>query len=82
MGAGDRDQPLLGAELGQQRAAVDRLDPALAGQRQLRVVGADRGRDDDLGALGQVGGVVADDRLEAGRAQALHIRGVGCGRCR
>ena len=37
VGAGDRDQPLLGAELGQQGAAVDRLDPALAGQRQLRV---------------------------------------------
>ena len=77
MGAGDRDQPLLGAELGEQLTAVDRLDPALAGERQLRVVLGDRGRDDDLGPLGQVGGVVADDRLQPRLAQALHIRGVG-----
>jgi len=53
------------------------IGPALAGQGQLRVVGADRGRDDDLGPLGQVGGVVAERRLDPGRAQALHIRGVG-----
>ncbi len=76
MGAGDGDQALLGAELGQQGAAVDRLDAALAGQRQLRVVLADRGRDDHLGALGQVRRVVADDRIEPRRTQPLHIRGV------
>ena len=76
VGAGDRDQPLLGAELGEQFAAVDDLLAALAGQRQLRVAVADRGRDDDLGALGQVGGVVADRRLDPRPAQPLHIRGL------
>ena len=52
-------------------------DAALARERQLRVLLADRGGDDHLGPLGQVGGVVADDGLEPGaRAQPLHIRGV------
>ncbi len=77
MGAGDGDQPLLGAELGEEGAAVDRLDPPLASQRQLRVVLTDRGRDHHLGALGQVRRVVADDRPNPGRPQPLHIRGVG-----
>ena len=65
MRAGDGDQALLGAELGQQGAAVDRLDAALAGKGKLGVAGADRGRDDDLGPLGQVGGVMADDGMAA-----------------
>jgi len=73
VGAGNRDQPLLGAELGQQPAAMDRLDAALAGAGELRVVLADRGRDHHLGTLGKVGGVVAHRRIQAGLAQPLHI---------
>jgi hypothetical protein len=54
MGAGDRDQPLLRTELGQQLAAVEDALAALAGEGQLRVVLGHRGRDDDLGVLRQL----------------------------
>ena len=46
VGSGDRQQPLLAAELGQQLTAVADRQAALAGQGQLGVVLADRGRDD------------------------------------
>ena len=47
---------------------------SLAAARALRVLGRDRGRVDDLGAVRHVGGVVAHDRLDPGLAQT---RGVG-----
>ena len=47
--AGDRDQPPLGAQLGEQLAAVEHPLAALAGARELGVVLGDRGRDHHLG---------------------------------
>ena len=45
----------------------------LARARELGVVGADRGRDDDLGVRRDEIRVVADDGLESGRAKAIQI---------
>ncbi len=75
--AGDRDQPPQRAELGEQLPAVDDPLAALARPRQLRVVVSDRGRDDDLGALRHLLGVMTDPRLEARRPQALQVAAVG-----
>ena len=82
VGAGDAISRLLGAELGEQLAAVDDPLAALAGARELGVVLADRGRDDHLGVGRDGVGVVADARLEAGRPQALQVGARRRGRCR
>ena len=58
-----------GAQLGQELAAVEDPLAALAGAGQLRVVLADRGRDDHLGVPGDRVGVVAHPGLQPGRAQ-------------
>ena len=50
VGAGDGDQPLAGAELGEQLAPVDHPLAALARPGELGVVVADRARDDHVGA--------------------------------
>ena len=60
VGAGDGDQALERAQLGEQLAAMEHPLPALAGPRQLGVVLGDRGRDDDVGVLRHGIGVVAD----------------------
>ena len=73
MGAGDRQQALFGAQLGEQLAAMDHRLAALAGARELGVVLADRGRDHDLGVRRDGAGVVAHPRLKAGRPEALQV---------
>ena len=68
--ARDGDRRAQARELAEQVGAVQ----LARGGGALGVLGRDRGRVDDLGALGHVGGVVALDGLDPGRAQA---RGVG-----
>ena len=75
--ARDRDQPAQRAELGEQLTAVDHPLAALAGERKLGVVLGDRGRHDDLGIRRDVGGVVADPRLEARLPQPAQIGALG-----
>ena len=73
VGAGDRQQALLGAQLGEQLAPMDHRLAALAGPRELGVVLADGGRDHHLGVRRDGVGVVAHTRLQAGRPQALEV---------
>jgi hypothetical protein len=71
MGSGDRDQPLLSANLGEKLSSVHDLLTALLGAGQLRVVLSDRAGDDHRCALWYLGGVVADPRLETGASEPL-----------
>ena len=73
VGAGDRQQALLGAQLGEQLAPMDHRLAALAGARELGVVLPDRGRDHHLGVRRDGVGVVAHARLEARRSEALEV---------
>jgi hypothetical protein len=75
VGAGDREQTPLGAELGEELASVHDALPALPRPDELGVVVGDRGRDHYLGAGRDEGGVVADRRFDPGRLQALGVRG-------
>ena len=77
MGARDRQQPALRAELGQQLAAVDHASDRAPGPDQLRVVVRNRGRDDHLRVGGHVLGVVAELRVDPGRAEPLQVGGLG-----
>ena len=74
---GDGDQPLQRAELRQQLTSMKHALAALARPRQLRIVLADRGRDDDLGPPRHRVGVVADPRLDAHLPQAPQVRALG-----
>ena len=69
VGAGDRDRRPQPGELGEQVGAVQ----LALRDRALRVLRADRGRVDDLGALRHVARVVTDDRLDPGLAQPLRV---------
>ena len=78
--AGDGDRRAQPGELAEQLGAVQLAQAALARRGALGVVGRDRGGDDELGAVGHVGGVVAGDRLDpgaraAGRRTASRRRG-------
>ncbi len=83
VGAADRDRRLQPRELAEQLGAVQLALAALAGDRPLGVLGRDRARDHDLGALRHVGGVVALGRLDPERAQRREVgragRAVGAG---
>ena len=71
--AGDGDQPALGAELGEQPAAMEDLLAALARADELGVVVRDRARDHDLGVSGHGVGVVPDAWLEPGGPEPLEV---------
>ena len=73
VGPGDSQKALLGAQLGEQLAAMDHRLAALSGSRELGVVLADGGRYHHLGVRRDGVGVVAHARLEAGRPQALEV---------
>jgi hypothetical protein len=73
VGSGDGEQTLLAAELGEQLAAMANHLPPFARQRQLGVVLGDRGRDDDLGPIGEVRRIVSERRVDPRRPQPLHI---------
>ena len=68
--------------LAEQVAAVEHRRTALARPRELRVVVADRGRDDDLRPLGHVRGVVPDRRLDPGVPQQRDVARLGLVRAR
>ena len=75
--AGDRDRRAQPGELAEQVGAVQLAQAALARSGALGVVGRDRAGDHDLGAVGHVGAVVADRRLDADRAQRAGVGGAG-----
>ena len=60
VGAGHADRAPRGHHLGEQLGAVQPAQAQLAGGQQLRLVGGDRRRDDQLHARLQVGRVMAD----------------------
>ena len=72
--AGDGDRRAQARQLAEQLGAVQLAQAALAGRGALGVLGRDRRRDDDLGAVGHVRGVVADGRLDPRRAQRRRRR--------
>src|SRR5690606_5106933 len=73
--ASDRDQPLLGAELGQELTAMPDVVSLPTGKNQLGIVlGYCRG-DDHLDFRRQVFGRVADDDLGSFPLQALRVAG-------
>ncbi len=73
VGAGDREQSLLGAQLGEQIAPMDHRLAPLAGPCELRVVLPDGGRDHHLGVRRDGVGVVAHPGLQARRSEALEV---------
>ena len=78
VGAGDGEQPLLRAELGQQLAAGEDRERRARGPAASSGLSSPIAVETTTSASGgQVGRVVADRRLEPGPAQPLHIRGVG-----
>ena len=83
VGPRDRDAALQPGRFGEQVAAMQHPQPALAREHELGVVLRDRRRHHDLlGAVGQVRRVVADRGLETGLAQALAVRRIGTVRSR
>ncbi len=73
VGARDREQSLLGAQLGEQIAPMDHRLAPLAGPCELGVVLTDGGRDNHLGVRRHRVGVVAHPGLQARRSQALEV---------
>ncbi len=78
VGAGDRDQPLLRAELGQQGAAVDGARPRARGPRPAPGCSASIAVETTTSAsAGRLAASWPTAGSQPGLAQALHVRGVG-----
>ena len=70
---GHRDRRPQARDLAEQVGAVQLTQAALARRHALRVVRRDRARDDDLGALGDVRGIVPGRRHDPGRPQVRRV---------
>ena len=74
--AGDRHGCTGAHQLGQHLGAADDGNAALLGRLEFGVAGLDRARNDEMGGAVDIGGVMADQGLDAMATQALEIGAV------